>query len=99
MEGKSKIREVLRNEITVFMMFASILISVVFFFTQIQQNVALLQKDVRIIEENHIKHIEEDIDEICKENEKQNKKINSTYEDINNINVNLERIRVLLEKK
>ena len=70
--GESKIRKVLFNEITFFIAVCSVVIGVALFITkpddQMRQDIALIQKDIQIINSNHLATAQKGIDELKGEN-------------------------------
>lgn len=91
--NESKIRKILRHEFTTVILMVSIVVTVIFFIigpdNKLQQDVALINKDIEYIKNNHLMHIQYDITDIKDDIYIYDQKLNS-------INIKLERVLTLL---
>ena len=91
--NESKIRKVLFNEVSLFTGLIAISIGVVLFISgpdaQMKQDISLIQQSIETIETNDLAHIQKAIDENAVRSK-------SNTENLNEINVKLERILTLL---
>lgn len=94
--GTNKIRKVLFKEISLLVVIIGFVIGIFVFITEpdskMKQDIALIQKSIDIIENNHLKHIQEAIEKEQKRNDKQD-------EVLQKINLDVMEIITLIKNK
>jgi hypothetical protein len=63
-ETESALRKFLKSEISTIVFFIGFVSSIIWFCAGIQKNIALMQKDIDLIQTNHLVHVQADIKEI-----------------------------------
>lgn len=96
--NESKIRKVLFNEVSFFISIIAVVIGCVLFISgpdaEMKMDIALMQQSIEVIESNHLKTIQADINKL----KVIETDIKEVKDEIAEINIKLERIITLLEQ-
>ena len=70
-DTESKLRKFLKDEISTVLLFIGFISTIILFTAGIQQDIALIQKDINIINTNHLTHIQAAVEENAEKNKEQ----------------------------
>ena len=70
-DTESKFRKFLKDEVSTVIFFIGFISTIIWFTAGVKQDIALIQKDINIINTNHLTHIQASIEENTEKNKEQ----------------------------
>ena len=87
--SESRIRKVIMNEVTLIIAICGLFMGILFFITgpdtEMRQGIANVTKDIEVIKENHLVHIQTNLDRQVEINDEQNKRLGQIENNVTKI--------------